>query len=162
MTEFIFPLHAPLNLHLRNENLRLIDNLKGRDRTISKERRQSANALYVSFMKRRSNVLSFTPVPSTSAKRLFLYFRGKLEDGTVFDSSHKRNKPFSFTLGVGQVIQGWDEGVIQMKVGEKALLQITSDYGYGSQGKWEVGSSSLSTLVFLQYFFYQMFQARVA
>jgi FKBP-type peptidyl-prolyl cis-trans isomerase len=104
-------------------------------------------------MKRRSNVLSFTPVPSTSAKRLFLYFRGKLEDGTVFDSSHKRNKPFSFTLGVGQVIQGWDDGVIQMKVGEKALLQITSDYGYGSRGKWEVGSSSLSALVvFLQYF----------
>ncbi len=70
-----------------------------------------------------------------------------MKDGTVFDSSHKRNKPFSFTVGVGQVIQGWDEGVIQMKVGEKALLQITSDYGYGSQGKWEVGSSSLSALV---------------
>jgi FK506-binding protein 1 len=45
-----------------------------------------------------------------------------------------RNRPFTFTIGVGQVIQGWDEGVMQMSLGEKAKLHITSDYGYGARG----------------------------
>ena len=52
---------------------------------------------------------------------------GTLTDGKVFDSSFKRNRPFSFTVGIGQVIQGWDEGVLEMSVGEKAMLKITSD-----------------------------------
>ena len=43
-------------------------------------------------------------------------------------------KPFSFTIGVGQVIKGWDEGVIQMSLGEKALLEITPEFGYGATG----------------------------
>ena len=61
-------------------------------------------------------------------------YSGTLTDGSVFDSSHKRNKPFSFTIGIGQVIRGWDEGVMTMKVGEKAMLHISSDYGYGPRG----------------------------
>ena len=48
---------------------------------------------------------------------------------TEFDSSFSRNRPFEFTIGVGQVIKGWDEGVIKMSVGEKAKLIITADYG---------------------------------
>jgi FK506-binding protein 1 len=61
--------------------------------------------------------------------------RGTLaSNGTKFDASRDRGKPFSFTIGVGQVIQGWDEGVIQMSKGEKANLKITSDYGYGARG----------------------------
>ena len=51
-----------------------------------------------------------------------------------FDSSRDRGQPFSFTIGVGQVIKGWDEGVMQMSLGEKATLDITSDYGYGARG----------------------------
>jgi FKBP-type peptidyl-prolyl cis-trans isomerase len=57
-----------------------------------------------------------------------------LLDGTVFDSSHKRGRPFKFTIGIGQVIRGWDEGVMGMKVGEKAMLNISSDYAYGPSG----------------------------
>ena len=63
-----------------------------------------------------------------------MHYTGKLQDGSVFDSSYKKNRPFTFTVGVGQVILGWDEGVIQMKKGEKALLTMSSDYGYGDEG----------------------------
>eukprot|EP00933_Yihiella_yeosuensis_P025197 TRINITY_DN19556_c1_g1_i1.p2 TRINITY_DN19556_c1_g1~~TRINITY_DN19556_c1_g1_i1.p2 ORF type:complete len:112 (+),score=27.46 TRINITY_DN19556_c1_g1_i1:95-430(+) len=67
--------------------------------------------------------------------KLTMHYTGTLaKDGTVFDSSHKRGRPFQFSIGVGQVIQGWDEGVIQMSVGEKAKLTITADYGYGAEG----------------------------
>jgi peptidylprolyl isomerase len=54
--------------------------------------------------------------------------------GQPFDSSHNRNQTFTFKIGVGQVIQGWDEGVMTMKVGEKRRLYIPSALGYGSRG----------------------------
>ncbi|MCK9544060.1 MAG: FKBP-type peptidyl-prolyl cis-trans isomerase [Novosphingobium sp.] len=56
------------------------------------------------------------------------------ELGTKFDSSLDRNQPFSFKLGAGQVIQGWDEGVVNMKIGEKRRLFIPSKLGYGAYG----------------------------
>ena len=56
------------------------------------------------------------------------------QDGKKFDSSVDRGTPFQFQIGVGQVIKGWDEGVIQMSLGEKATLNITADYGYGIYG----------------------------
>ena len=66
--------------------------------------------------------------------RLTMHYTGKLADGTKFDSSVDRGQPFSFTIGVGQVIKGWDEGVMQMSLGEAAVLKISSDYGYGAAG----------------------------
>mmetsp|Transcript_3345 Transcript_3345/g.3897 ORF Transcript_3345/g.3897 Transcript_3345/m.3897 type:complete len:108 (+) Transcript_3345:355-678(+) len=63
-----------------------------------------------------------------------VHYTGTLTDGSVFDSSHKRNRPFKFVVGIGQVIRGWDEGVLTMSVGEKAMLRITSDYAYGPRG----------------------------
>eukprot|EP00891_Asterochloris_glomerata_P009106 jgi/Astpho2/9106/Aster-02758 len=54
-------------------------------------------------------------------------------NGKKFDSSRDRGQPFSFKLGLGQVIQGWDDGVAQMSKGERANLSIASDYAYGSQ-----------------------------
>lgn len=61
-------------------------------------------------------------------------YRGTLTDGSQFDSSYDRNEPFSFQLGAGNVIKGWDEGVQGMKVGGKRQLIIPSDLGYGAQG----------------------------
>eukprot|EP00036_Acanthoecidae_sp_10tr_P009684 CAMPEP_0182915506 /NCGR_PEP_ID=MMETSP0105_2-20130417/365_1 /TAXON_ID=81532 ORGANISM="Acanthoeca-like sp., Strain 10tr" /NCGR_SAMPLE_ID=MMETSP0105_2 /ASSEMBLY_ACC=CAM_ASM_000205 /LENGTH=119 /DNA_ID=CAMNT_0025052375 /DNA_START=84 /DNA_END=443 /DNA_ORIENTATION=+ len=65
---------------------------------------------------------------------LTMHYTGTLADGTKFDSSVDRGTPFQFTIGVGQVIRGWDEGVMKMSVGEKAKLDITPDFGYGARG----------------------------
>lgn len=61
-------------------------------------------------------------------------YTGYLADGTKFDSSLDRGVPFQFTLGAGQVIKGWDMGVLGMKVGEVRRLIIPADYAYGSSG----------------------------
>jgi len=57
-----------------------------------------------------------------------------LDNGTKFDSSVDRGKKFEFKIGVGQVIKAWDEGVMKMSKGQKAMLSCTPDYGYGSAG----------------------------
>jgi FKBP-type peptidyl-prolyl cis-trans isomerase len=70
---------------------------------------------------------------------LTMHYTGRLLDkegqpSTKFDSSVDRDKPFSFQIGVGQVIPGWDKGVAQMSLGEKAVLSIPSRLGYGARG----------------------------
>jgi FKBP-type peptidyl-prolyl cis-trans isomerase len=67
-----------------------------------------------------------------------MHYVGTLTDGTVFDSSRKRGKPFEFSIGVGQVIKGWDEGVATMTVGEISKLLIDPDCGYGAKGAGKV------------------------
>ena len=75
-----------------------------------------------------------------------VHYVGTLEDGTQFDSSRKSGRPFSFLLGSGEVIQGWDQGVAGMKVGELRKLVIPSDLGYGSRGSGPILPNS--TLIF--------------
>lgn len=67
-------------------------------------------------------------------KQISVHYKGQLTNGTVFDSSYQRKEPIDFTVGTGQVIKGWDEGLQLMQVGDKARLVIPSQLAYGSQG----------------------------
>jgi FKBP-type peptidyl-prolyl cis-trans isomerase FkpA len=69
-----------------------------------------------------------------AGKKVTVHYTGYLTDGKKFDSSVDRGQPFSFQLGAGQVIQGWDKGVAGMKVGGKRKLTIPASLGYGERG----------------------------
>lgn len=71
---------------------------------------------------------------ATKGKNVSVHYKGQLADGTVFDSSYKRNQPIDFPVGMGQVISGWDEGIQLLSVGDKARFVIPSHLGYGSRG----------------------------
>jgi len=84
---------------------------------------------------------------SSKGDMLTMHYTGTLEDGSEFDSSVSRNDPFKFQLGVGQVIKGWDEGLLGMCPGEKRKLTIPPHLGYGDTGAGE-RIPPKSTLIF--------------
>jgi len=77
-------------------------------------------------------------VVARNGNMIKMHYTGTLEDGKKFDSSIDRNEPFQFQLGVGQVIKGWEEGVLGMCVGEKRKLIIPPALGYGDQGAGDI------------------------
>lgn len=70
-------------------------------------------------------------VRAKSGDKVSVHYIGKLADGKEFDNSYKRGTPFSFTIGEGKVIRGWDEGIALLNVGDKAVFTIPSQLGYG-------------------------------
>lgn len=93
-----------------------------------------------------TDVVEGTGAVAEKGKTLSMQYKGTLEDGTEFDSSYKRNQPFEFTLGAGQVIKGWDEGIVGMKVGGKRKLVIPAEMGYGEYGQGPIPPNA--TLIF--------------
>lgn len=85
------------------------------------------------------------PLPETG-KAVAVHYRGYLLNGNIFDESYKRRQSFSFPLGAGRVIKGWDEGIAKLPVGTHALLRIPPELGYGSRAAGSIPPNS--TLIF--------------
>jgi FKBP-type peptidyl-prolyl cis-trans isomerase len=92
------------------------------------------------------DVVVGTGPAAQTGQTVSVHYTGWLLDGTKFDSSVDRGTPFEFTLGVGSVIQGWDEGVVGMQVGGKRMLTIPPELGYGSIDRGTIPPNS--TLIF--------------
>jgi FKBP-type peptidyl-prolyl cis-trans isomerase FkpA len=71
---------------------------------------------------------------AVAGKQVTVHYRGTLTNGKQFDASYDRMEPFTFSLGAGQVIRGWDQGVAGMKIGGKRKLTIPPELGYGARG----------------------------
>ena len=84
----------------------------------------------------------------TQGQTVVVHYTGWLTDGKMFDSSVERGEPFEFQIGVGQVIDGWDQGVATMKVGGKRKLTIPPELAYGNQDVGEGLIPANSTLIF--------------
>lgn len=80
------------------------------------------------------DMIDGTGVSPETGKNVTVHYTGYLTSGKKFDSSVDRNRPFTFVIGYGQVIKGWDEGVAGMKVGGKRKLIIPAELGYGTRG----------------------------
>jgi peptidylprolyl isomerase len=92
------------------------------------------------------DVIEGTGVTPAKGQICIVHYHGTLLDGTVFDSSKERGKPFEFPVGEGRVIKGWDEGVMSMKVGGKRKLVIPAELAYGNRQNGSIPPNS--TLVF--------------
>jgi FKBP-type peptidyl-prolyl cis-trans isomerase len=95
----------------------------------------------------KQDIVVGTGAEAVSGKTVTVNYTGTLENGTKFDSSYDHGQPFSFGLGAGQVIKGWDEGLVGMKVGGKRKLVIPPDLAYGSRAVGGMIPAN-STLIF--------------
>jgi len=80
---------------------------------------------------------------AVAGDKVVVHYTGKLTNDTIFDSSVKRNEPFTFKLGAGQVIKGWDEGIALLQVGDKATFRIPAELGYGSTANGKIPANSV-------------------
>lgn len=95
---------------------------------------------------RAEDIVVGTGNPAVSGDSLTVHYIGTLEGGQTFDNSYTRGQPFTFRLGAGAVIRGWDQGLVGMRVGGKRRLTIPPDLAYGSQGQGPIPPNA--TLLF--------------
>ena len=105
-----------------------------KDKAVSKEKVAAAKTVTTASGLKYVDVKVGSGASPVKGKQVKVHYTGTLENGKKFDSSLDRNEPFTFVIGVGQVIPGWDEGVMSMKVGGKRKLIIPSKLGYGAAG----------------------------
>jgi FKBP-type peptidyl-prolyl cis-trans isomerase len=122
------------------EAFRTFEGSRAERETLEKEKQEETlNAVSAGFKKTDSG-LRYQIIHEGNGKQaskgdmISVHYKGQLLDGTEFDSSYKRKQPIDFTVGMGQVIAGWDEGLQLLKVGDKARFVIPSNLAYGSQG----------------------------
>ena len=84
-----------------------------------------------------------------AGREIEVNYHGQIWDGDVFDSSFRRGEPTSFPIGVGMVIQGWDQGIVGKSVGSRLLISIPPEKGYGVGGNPRAGIKGADTLVFV-------------
>ena len=102
----------------------------GHKKECSRLKKAGANGMYVKTLKEAPEGAE-SPAPGT---KVLVHYTGTLANGSKFDSSRDRGTPFSFAVGMGRVIRGWDEGVAAMKYGQRAMFYLSPEYGYGDQG----------------------------
>lgn len=118
---------------------KFVESKKEREAAALKKQEELINKLTEGFEKTASGLYYNVTEEGSGNKPnkgdvVSVHYTGMLLDGTVFDSSHQRNKPIEFPVGTGQVIKGWDEGLLLFTEGTKARLVIPSDLAYGSHG----------------------------
>ncbi len=107
---------------------------------------QSTNVTVAQPQVEKQDTLIGTGDIAEAGDRVTVHYTGKFVDGTVFDSSVTRGEPFQFVLGSGQVIKGWDDGIVGMRVGGMRTLSIPPELGYGANDYGPIPGNS--TLIF--------------
>lgn len=117
----------------------------------TQSKRSASNLLFRTFASMGVEVQRISPGNGQYPQKgqtVSVHYTGTLQNGKKFDSSRDRGSPLDFKLGQGQVIKGWDEGIIQLSKGERAKLVCSPDYAYGSKGVGGGVSSEAATCVF--------------
>ncbi|HEY9738536.1 MAG TPA: FKBP-type peptidyl-prolyl cis-trans isomerase [Trichocoleus sp.] len=124
------PAESTPTLQLAQSAADLIEEAPGEDTPIMSEENLATTESGLQYV----DIVEGTGAMPQPGQRVTVHYTGTLENGTKFDSSRDRGRPFSFNIGVGQVIKGWDEGVGTMRVGGQRKLIIPPELGYGARG----------------------------
>lgn len=137
--------HVNVAQQIDEEHIVEVDNTLPEEGTMQMARQKTDSGLEYEILQEGTNV------SPEKGQHVTVHYTGWLEKdgekGAQFDSSRDRNQPFTFIVGIGQVIKGWDEGVMAMKVGEQRRLIIPADLGYGMRGAGNVIPPN-ATLIF--------------